>query len=110
MAVNYIQITVLIKNSKISDKPKLQADHGLSFFIAATIDDDKVTVRMDTGPSSNSLLNNVDTMNINLKDADVIALSHGHYDHTGGLIEALKQIKNVFQLLGIQRFSIRNSR
>ncbi len=82
-----------MKTPKNSDKPKLQAKHGLSFFIAGTIDDDKVTVMMDTGPSSNAIQNNVDTMKINVDDVDVISLSHGHYDHTGGLIEALKQMK-----------------
>jgi len=93
MAVKNVQITILIEDTKNSDKPKLQAKHGLSLFIKATIDDNKVTVMMDTGPSSNSRLNSVDAMKRNLEDADVIALSHGHYDHTGGLIEALKQMK-----------------
>ena len=89
-----------MKTQKNSDKPKLQAKHGLSFFITATIDANKVTVMMDTGPSSNSLLNNVDAMNINLEDTDVIALSHGHYDHTEGLIEALKQMKKRVPVIG----------
>jgi len=30
----------------------------------------------------------------------VIALSHGHYDHTGGLIEALKQMKKRVPVIG----------
>ncbi len=93
MAVKKVQITVLIENSKNSAEPKLQAKHGLSFFITATIDDSKVMIMMDTGPSSDALLHNVDALDINLQNVDVIALSHGHYDHTGGLIEALKQIK-----------------
>ena len=100
-----------MKTPKNSYKPKLQAKHGLSFFIAATIDDNKVTVMMDTGPSSNAIQNNVDTMKINVDDVDVISLSHGHYDHTGGLIAVLKQNKKTCSsYLGIQRFSIRNSR
>jgi 7,8-dihydropterin-6-yl-methyl-4-(beta-D-ribofuranosyl)aminobenzene 5'-phosphate synthase len=59
-----------------------------------------VKIMMDTGPSSNSLLNNVDAMNINLEDANAITLSHGHYDHTGGLIEALKQMKKRVPVIG----------
>lgn len=93
MAVKNVQITVLIEDSKSSSKPKLKNKHGLSFFIQAKIGDDKVTVLMDTGPNPEALLHNVDAMDVNLEDVDVIALSHGHYDHTGGLIVALKRMK-----------------
>jgi 7,8-dihydropterin-6-yl-methyl-4-(beta-D-ribofuranosyl)aminobenzene 5'-phosphate synthase len=93
MAVKNAQITVLIEDSKNPAKPKLKNKHGLSFFIQAKIGDDKVTALMDTGPSSEVLLHNVDVMGVNLEDVNVIALSHGHYDHTGGLLEALKRMK-----------------
>jgi 7,8-dihydropterin-6-yl-methyl-4-(beta-D-ribofuranosyl)aminobenzene 5'-phosphate synthase len=93
MAVKNVQITVLIEDSKSPAKPHLKSKHGLSFFIQAKIGDDKVTVLMDTGTSPEMLLHNVDAMGVNLEDVDVIALSHGHYDHTGGLLEALKRMK-----------------
>jgi 7,8-dihydropterin-6-yl-methyl-4-(beta-D-ribofuranosyl)aminobenzene 5'-phosphate synthase len=93
MAVKNAQITVLMEDSKNPAKPRLKNKHGLSFFIQAKIGDDKVTVLMDTGPSSEALLHNVDSIGVNLEDVDVIALSHGHYDHTGGLLEALKRMK-----------------
>jgi 7,8-dihydropterin-6-yl-methyl-4-(beta-D-ribofuranosyl)aminobenzene 5'-phosphate synthase len=92
MAVKNTQITVLIEDSKNPAKPRLKNKHGLSFFIQAKIGDAKVTMLMDTGPSS-EVLHNVDVMGVNLEDVDVIALSHGHYDHTGGLLEALKRMK-----------------
>lgn len=93
MAAKNVQITVLIEDSKSPAKPHLKSKHGLSFFIKAKIGDDKVTVLMDTGASPEALLHNVDAMDVNLEDVDVIALSHGHYDHTGGLLEALKRMK-----------------
>jgi len=93
MVVKHVQITVLIEDSNSSAKPELKAKHGLAFFIKAKIDDDEVTLLMDAGPSSEALLHNVDAMDVNLEDVDVIALSHGHYDHTGGLLEALKRMK-----------------
>ena len=100
MVVKNVQIQVLIENTKNSDEPKLQAKHGLCFVITATIDEDKVKIMMDTGPSSNALLNNVETMNINLEEIDVVVISHGHYDHTGSLIEALKQMKKRVPVIG----------
>ncbi len=100
MSVKNVQIAVLIENSKNSAKPKLQAKHGLSFFITATIDDSTVKIMMDAGPSLEVLLNNVGVLGVNLEDVDVVALSHGHYDHTGGLIEALKQMKKRVPVIG----------
>jgi len=100
MAVKNVQITVLIEDTKSNAKPKLQAKHGLSFFIKAKIDDSEVTVMLDTGPSSSILLHNVEKLGVNLEDVDVVALSHGHYDHTGGLIEALKQMKKRVPVIG----------
>jgi len=100
MTVKNVQIIVLIEDSKSSAKPRLKSKHGLSFFIKTKIDDSKVTVMMDTGPSSEALLHNVDAMGVNLEDVDVIALSHGHYDHTGGLIEALKRMKKRVPVIG----------
>lgn len=32
-------------------------------------------------------------MDVKLQNVDIVILSHGHYDHTGGLIEVLKRIK-----------------
>ncbi len=93
MAVKNVQITVLIEDSKCSAEPKLKSKHGLAFFIKAKIDDNEVTILMDTGPTPEDLLHNVDAMGINLQDVDLVVLSHGHYDHTGGLIAALKQTK-----------------
>ena len=101
MVVKNVQITVLIENTKNSAKPNLEAKHGLSFWITATTDDDnKVTILMDTGPSSQKLLSNVDELDVNLENVDAIVLSHGHYDHTGGLIDALKQINKRVTVIG----------
>jgi 7,8-dihydropterin-6-yl-methyl-4-(beta-D-ribofuranosyl)aminobenzene 5'-phosphate synthase len=93
LTVKNVQITVLIEDSKSSIKPRLKAKHGLAYLIKAKINNSNVTIMMDTGPTPEVLLHNVDAMDINLQNVDVIALSHGHYDHTGGLIAVLKQIR-----------------
>lgn len=93
MTVKNVQITVLIEDSKSSTKPSLKAKHGLAYLIKAKVNNSNLAIMMDTGPTPEVLLHNVDAMDINLQNVDVIALSHGHYDHTGGLIAALKQIR-----------------
>jgi 7,8-dihydropterin-6-yl-methyl-4-(beta-D-ribofuranosyl)aminobenzene 5'-phosphate synthase len=62
----------------------LLAEHGLSFWIEH---DDK-RVLFDTG-QSDILVRNAKTLGINLAEVDAIVLSHGHYDHTGGLPDVL---------------------
>ena len=100
MPVKKVQISILIEDSKNPDKPDLRNKHGISFFIQAKIGDNDVAVLMDTGPSPETLLYNSAKMGINLEDIDVIVLSHGHYDHTGGLHEILKKIKKRIPVIG----------
>lgn len=59
---------------------RILAEHGLSVFI----EDDGVNVLFDTG-QTDVYLHNAPKMDIDLKSADFIVLSHGHYDHCGGL-------------------------
>ena len=73
-----ICITTLIENNTSS--PGLSAEHGLSFWIEY---DDR-HILFDTG-QSDLLVQNAKVLNIDLAQADAIVLSHGHYDHTGGL-------------------------
>jgi len=49
------------------------------------------TILLDTGTTGAAAENAV-RMGIDLKTVDMIVLSHGHYDHTGGLPDVLKQI------------------
>ncbi len=77
-----IRITTLVENT--ASDPKLLAEHGLSFWIE--YGDKKIL--FDTG-QSNILIQNAKTLGINLSEADAIILSHGHYDHTGGLAAVL---------------------
>jgi 7,8-dihydropterin-6-yl-methyl-4-(beta-D-ribofuranosyl)aminobenzene 5'-phosphate synthase len=100
MAVKNVQITVLIENSNSIAKPKLKSKHGLSFYVQAMIGDEKVIILMDAGPSSDALMCNVAALSVNLEDVNVVVLSHSHYDHTGGLIEALKRMKKRVPVIG----------
>lgn len=76
--LNYVKLTVLSEN-RVSD-PNLQAEQGLAILVETEHD----AILFDTG-QTDVLLHNARTLNIDLSRVNKIVLSHGHYDHTGGL-------------------------
>jgi len=69
----------------------LVAEHGLSVYIET----DNRKMLFDTGQSG-LFIQNARTLGINIEAIDGLILSHGHYDHTGGLypfLEANKKAK-----------------
>lgn len=73
-----VKITTLIENSAKSDI--YYSEHGLSLLVEAN----GVRVLYDTG-SSSLFLKNAKTLDADLNNVDALVLSHGHYDHTGGV-------------------------
>lgn len=65
----------------------LKSEHGLSLYIKYN---DK-NILFDSGPSD-VLIENSSKMGLNLEEIDYLILSHGHFDHGGGIIPFLKKI------------------
>lgn len=87
--VTNLRIDILVENSTF--KKNFYAEHGLSILInAETEDDKKYLLLFDTGASGKPLINNLNIISKDITNLDGIILSHGHYDHTGGLIEVFK--------------------
>lgn len=78
-----MRIITLIEN--LAYKQGLIAEHGLSFFI----DTGNKKILFDTGQTGNLIANAV-KLQIDIRDVDVVVISHGHYDHTGGLYPFLE--------------------
>ena len=74
-----LQITTLIENT-MGEHLALINEHGISFYI----EKDGHKLLFDTGQSEN-FLHNAGEMRIDLSDLEYVVLSHGHYDHSGGL-------------------------
>jgi 7,8-dihydropterin-6-yl-methyl-4-(beta-D-ribofuranosyl)aminobenzene 5'-phosphate synthase len=80
------RITVLVNNSV--RQPKLLAEHGFSLYIES-----HKKILFDTG-QGRTLLHNAEVLGIDLVDLDYVILSHGHYDHTGGLYPLLGETQH----------------
>ena len=59
--------------------------HGLSFYVET----EKHKLLLDLGPSEETI-QNAETLGIDLSAVDTVILSHGHYDHSGGIIPFTK--------------------
>ena len=56
------------------------------------LDKESCSVLFDTGVSSEGIVVNAERMGVDLSEVDYVVLSHGHYDHFGGLQAAVKAI------------------
>ncbi|MBN1574929.1 MAG: MBL fold metallo-hydrolase [Chitinispirillaceae bacterium] len=81
--IKNLAVTILVDNR--SEDPRLIAEHGLSLRIEA---DDR-RILFDAG-QSDIFINNAETLGIDLRSAETLVLSHGHYDHTGGVARMLE--------------------
>lgn len=82
------RITVLVENT--AGKRGLLSEHGLSFWIELG----GRNILFDTGQGK-VLRGNAAVMRIPLEEADAVVLSHGHYDHTGGLADVLHRTRGI---------------
>ena len=77
-----IQITALVENT--SADPRLGADHGLSLYIETGAHH----ILFDMGQTA-LYAANARALGVDLAGVDLAVLSHGHYDHGGGLAHFL---------------------
>ena len=83
---------ILIDNRKKenpTEQNTLNSEHALSIFIEYN----EIKILCDTGASS-LFIENASAMGVDLGDIDFCFISHGHSDHTGGLVEFLNKVNN----------------
>ncbi len=80
-----MKVVALIENTKLEGRGDLVAEHGLSLYIECN----NKCVLFDTG-ASETFEQNARKLSINLRDVDVLVISHHHFDHGGGLARFLE--------------------
>jgi 7,8-dihydropterin-6-yl-methyl-4-(beta-D-ribofuranosyl)aminobenzene 5'-phosphate synthase len=61
------------------------AEHGLSALVTVGRGDTTTSVLFDTRLSPDAMVANADRLGLDLSNVHAVVLSHGHFDHTGGL-------------------------
>jgi 7,8-dihydropterin-6-yl-methyl-4-(beta-D-ribofuranosyl)aminobenzene 5'-phosphate synthase len=99
-----MRVTILVDNKASGE---LVPEHGFSAWIEAA----GRRILFDTGQGP-ALAENVERLSIDVRRADELVLSHGHYDHTGGVPWVLARAPDVHvychpATVG-DRFAVRN--
>ncbi len=87
-----LRITTLSENC--AGRGYLLAELGLSI----VVETDDVNILFDTGASISASYN-ADALGIDLSKIDKVVLSHGHYDHTGGLRQILGKMGKEVEII-----------
>ena len=80
-----MRLTVLTENTTCN--AALAPEHGISFYIET----DRHRILFDMG-QGDLFAQHAENMNIPLNGVDIAILSHGHYDHGGGLARFLREM------------------
>ncbi|HOJ63727.1 MAG TPA: MBL fold metallo-hydrolase [Spirochaetota bacterium] len=73
-----MKIITLLDN--LTYKTGLSGEHGFSLYLQK----DNIKILFDCGQSK-KFIENANILGINISEIDLVILSHGHFDHTGGL-------------------------
>ncbi len=85
MTAPSVRLTLLVENHSV--RAELGAEHGL----AVLVERDGKAVLLDVG-ASDLFVKNARVLGADISGVRTIALSHGHYDHSGGLAAALEMV------------------
>ena len=91
---------VKVRRTGITKAPTLKTIHsewGLATVLRSRIGSDTRQMQLDFGYTPETLLNNIDYMGIDATKTQALIVSHGHFDHMGGLIGFLQKYRTSLQ-------------
>jgi 7,8-dihydropterin-6-yl-methyl-4-(beta-D-ribofuranosyl)aminobenzene 5'-phosphate synthase len=82
--------SVTVSRTGPAGKKTLESEWGLALYIHSRKGKEERRYLLDFGFTPDVYLNNIDIMKIDPARVDALIISHGHYDHTGGLMGLLE--------------------
>ncbi len=82
----------------LSENTAAMGDFLGEWGLSVLIETENMALLLDTGTSI-SAVHNADILGIDLSHIGKIVLSHGHYDHTGGLREVLSRMRKEVEII-----------
>jgi len=86
------------------------AEHGFCALVSITCGDTVRTLLFDFGFSKTGAFENSKALNVDLSTVDMMALSHGHSDHTGGFKAMVEGIGKTGMKLVVHPAAFRKDR
>ncbi|MFO7942682.1 MAG: MBL fold metallo-hydrolase [Bacillota bacterium] len=96
--VERARITVLLENAPKYDT-YLKGCFGLSLWIEVQTKEAVTKILFDVGPLAEPLLYNAEMLGVDISDADLIVLSHCHFDHTAALADLVSHLDGEVSVL-----------
>jgi 7,8-dihydropterin-6-yl-methyl-4-(beta-D-ribofuranosyl)aminobenzene 5'-phosphate synthase len=86
-----MKVTCVVDNA-VCDHSLFWGEHGLAFLIEAK---SGFMLLFDTGRSGTVLWHNLELLDVKPEEINALAISHAHYDHTGGLPALLDRVAGI---------------
>ncbi len=74
-------------------------EHGFAAWVEIKQGEQRHSILFDTGGLNATIMNNLGRMNLKLADVGKVVISHGHFDHTGGLTKVVPELKPGCELI-----------
>ncbi|MFW9990110.1 MAG: MBL fold metallo-hydrolase [Candidatus Odinarchaeota archaeon] len=105
LTTNTVDVTLYTEDKFLGKviQPRSEAiqaigEHGLAILIKFLKEGITHNYLFDTGSLKSTIIENCDVFNVNLHDIEKLIISHGHYDHFGGLMKVIPQLKEGCEL------------
>ena len=84
--------------SRVRESPSwdvFRGEHGFSAIVTVHYDSSSSSLLFDAGLTPTGVIDNLDRLEVDPSGFEAIVLSHGHFDHTGGLVGIIDRLGSV---------------